>query len=515
MSTARLLRSDRGVALVVVLSVLFALSLIALASVQTSETELSIAGNKTRRTQSLLAAEAGMARTDFVMLTSPQVTSAAALLGVINSDTLLPNASFMVAMDTTLPRRKVICLGKAGDGRAAIQVQYEHCINRRSIWNHAVFSGSGDNGRPVTGPLVAHGPVHLLAGGELFVDGNANGVWNSGESYTDVNHDGQYDPPTSSDSVSWDLSGTAQMLNSSSGMPGKLSSRVPTADVTQFGGESVRTLHAELRVAHGRVRLSGGSEAGQSNVTGGTPALKETLDAVYVEDGFTGSSAAGSVFSDNGVSNGYDFDTPPAMPNLDAPYTDSYGVPYTSYMAYLRANALVISGDLNLRDGQSMPLQASGFGSISVNSSGEVQGDGIIYVEGKIHVLDFGDVHYDGEFTLVSEGDVVIDEDLLSKDGFVTNDVLGIISHGRIVLGTANDQPEVTAALFAQEQIHVQDEDTFIAGAVVSNRFNLIRPCHVYFIPSLVENMPPGMPGTLGQTAKAWRRVPRSWVELD
>ena len=63
-------------------------------------------------------------------------------------------------------------------------------------------------------------------------------------------------------------------------------------------------------------------------------------------------------------------DQTPEMPNLDLPYTDEFGVNYPSYMDYLRANALVISGNLELEYGQPVPLQASGNGSISMDSTG-------------------------------------------------------------------------------------------------------------------------------------------------
>jgi len=509
------LRSRRGAALIIVLSVLLALSLLALASVGTTHTELSITGSSTRRTQSLLAAEAGMARADFVLVSSPGITAAAPLLSAINSDTMLPNASFQVAMDSTLPRRKVISLGRAGDGLAGVQALYEYGINRRNPWNNAVFIGAGDNGRPILGELVVHGPVHLVGAGETFEDDNSNGVWDSGEAFADFNHDGSYDPPVSPDSVAWSLSGTSAVLSHMAGMPGKIAPQMPAPEYVTFGSEALRTLHSELRVAHGQVQLEAGPQAGEANSTGGSPAYKETLDGVYVEDGFTGGSPSGSVHSDNGWANGYDLGSAPEVPSLDAPYTDSYGVEHDSYMEYLRSRSLVLTGDLELRSGVSMPLQSSGFGSISMNSSGQILGSGIIYVEGDIRLLDFGDLEYDGTFTLVSEGDVVIDEDLIPKDAFVTNDVIGILSHGEIRLGGTSDQPEVAAALYAQERIHVLNASTFIAGATVSNQFRADQPTHVYFVPGLAENLPPGLPTPGGLPGRVWRQVPRSWVELE
>ena len=150
-----------------------------------------------------------------------------------------------------------------------------------------------------------------------------------------------------------------------------------------------------------------------------------------------------------------------------------------------------------------------------MNGAGKIVGSGIIYVEGNIRLLDFGDLEYDGSFTLVSEGDVEINEDLVPKDAFVTQDVIGIVSHGEIRLGSASDQPEVAAALFAQERIHVVNSNTFLAGAALSHQFRADSPTHVYFVPGLADHLPPGMPGTDGQPGRVWRQVPRSWVELE
>jgi hypothetical protein len=514
----RLLRNDRGAALVIVLGVLFALSLIALASFEAAESEKTIVGNKAKRTQAFLAAEAGMARADYVLSQNPYQTSADTLTGLINSDTLLPNARFRLAMDSTLPRRKVIALGFAGEAQSGIQVQYEHGRNRRSIWNNALFAGHGNDGRTLSGTLEIHGSVHVLGDGEPFVDANSNGVWDAGESYTDVNHDSSYDAPTDPDSLALDLSsGASYLSNNYAGLHGMFVPRLPALPTASYGGESVATLGAELRVDHGEVALSGGADIGQANSPGGSPAHKETFDATFVSDGYAGDPNA-SVYSDNGHANPYDFaDNPPDMPDLDAQYTDPFGTNYPSYMAYLKANALVVSDSLVLRLGTPIPLMSSGHGSLYMDAAGNIQASGIIYVEGDFKIADGpGDFLYDGRFTIVSEGDMVLDEDLMSKQTFATNDVAGLISHGDIRIGTVtNEDPEFNAAIFAQEEIHVITRTAHVAGAMVSNHVRADYPLQIYEVPALAENLPPGMPGTKGIPPVAWRKVPRSWVELE
>jgi hypothetical protein len=36
----------------------------------------------------------------------------------------------------------------------------------------------------------------------------------------------------------------------------------------------------------------------------------------------------------------------------------------------------------------------------------------------------------------------------------------------------------------------------------------------IFQVPALARNLPPSMPGAADVDAFAWRRVPRSWVEL-
>jgi hypothetical protein len=465
-----------------------------------------------------------MARAEYIFKQNPLLTVCDTLLELMNADTVLGTSYFKMAMDSSLPRRRVIAVGYASEGQSGIQVLYEHGPNRDHIWNNAVFLGHGSRGRGIIGRTEFHGSVHILGSGEPFVDANANGVWDVGEAYQDADHDSTYDQPINSDSLALDLSGSGTyMRNDYSGIIAKFNTRVPGLPWSSFGTESVQSLGTELRVKHGRVKLgdNGGGDAediGQANATGGVPQDKETVDAVYVTDGFSGDSPSDLVYSDNGSNMSYDlFDSPPEMPNLDEPFSDPYGTNYPSYMAYLRANALVLPDSLRFDLGTSMPLVSSGFGSLSVNAFGKITGSGIIYVEGNITVADGpGDFSYDGKFTLVAEGDIILDEDLFSDGTFASDDALGIITPGTVRIGTStNDEPELMVALFAQEEVRIETSRTFIAGTVVSNYLDLNQTLEVYQVPALSLNLPPGMPGSHGKPVTAWRQVPRSWVELE
>jgi hypothetical protein len=292
---------------------------------------------------------------------------------------------------------------------------------------------------------------------------------------------------------------------------------MPPLETLHYGSETIQSLKAELRVQHGQVGIGGAADVGETNVAGGSPSVKETVDGVYVSDGFTGYSASAAVHSDNGYEFGYDMSaSAPEMPDLDAPFTDQYGNAYSSYMAYLESHALVIEDSLRIDLGTAIPLMSSGHGSLSVDPAGNVTGSGIIYVRGNITVADGpGDFRYDGRFTLVAEGDIILDEDLYAKGQFASDDVLGIITPGTIMIGTVtNDEPEITAAIFAQEQVHVLTAEAHLAGSVVSNSMTLDRDTDIYSVPALLDNLPPGMPGTAGVPLMTWRRLPRTWTEL-
>lgn len=508
-------RSEQGAALITVLFVLFALSLIGVMSVKRSDTEVSISGNKTHRTQAFLAAEAGLARADFIMNGNPAQLAADTLALLINADSLLPNAHFRVAMDTSLPRRRVISLGFAENGQAGVQVTYEHRTNPRSIWTNALFAGHGDDGLTIKGKVAVAGSIHVLGDGEPFTDTDGNGIRDAGEAFTDANHDGSYDGPIAPDSAALDMTGTTALTNNYTGIPGILSSRLPPLASTSFGGETVQTIGSELRIRHGRIAISGSAKIGQPNTSGGTPAVKETFDALYVNDGFAGGVPSDAVNSDNGWESSYDLEgNPPVMPNLDLPYVDAMGSSYPSYMAYLKAHALVISGDLNLDASQVLPLQVSGNGSIAMDGAGNLQASGVIYVEGNINMLSGSAILYDGRFTLVSEGDILVDTDFLSSGTFATDDVAGLVTPHRVELGSNAALLSVMAAVFAQERI-TGSRRAEVAGTLVSNHFEANEIPDVFQVPVLADSLPPRLPGTDHLPARTWRIVPRSWVELN
>ena len=497
-------------AMLVVLVVIFALSLIAITSVNTTDDEMSIAGNVTKRAQAFLAAQAGMARADYVLTQNPDLTDPDSLTAIMNSAAVLPNASFVVSMDSSLPIRRVIALGQSNPGTAGIQVLYKHANNPAHIWNNAMFAGHAR----IKGNVGVHGSVHVMGDGERFTDSNGDGDWDPGEPFIDANRDGAYDPPLDSTDAAVDLTGSARLSNTYEDMSWTLYSRLPSLSTVNYGGEMVQTLDAELRAKHGHIDLSGSAKVGQPNAPGGSPAYKETFDAVWVNDGFSGADPDEAVYSDNGYNNSYDLeDLGIEMPNLDLPYTAPDGTNYSSYMAYLKTHSLVISGKLEIEYDEDINYMSNQYGSIYMDDYGNLQISGIVYVKGNIEIKDEGRIKYSGRGTLVSENDVIINDDLYSKNQFATNDVLGVIAYRDILIGTKAANLKLSGAYFAQRKIRIVRQSQ-VTGTLISNYLDMQQVPDIYQVPELLHNLPPGMPGANTVSTYIWRKVPRSWIEL-
>ena len=62
------------------------------------------------------------------------------------------------------------------------------------IWNNAIFAGTGASGQQINGNVNIRGSVHTLGDGEDFIDLLGTGKYFAGDSYTDSNSNGKWDP---------------------------------------------------------------------------------------------------------------------------------------------------------------------------------------------------------------------------------------------------------------------------------------------------------------------------------
>ena len=282
----------------------------------------------------------------------------------------------------------------------------------------------------------------------------------------------------------------------------------------------MESLDATLRVKAGLVGLTGAATAGAADISGNS--YKETLDGVYVTDGYGGDQGASSVYSDNGSAHAYDLGDAVSFPSLSDSYTDPIsGTTYSTYLNYLKANALVISEPAKLNELANI-TPTSNFdyndpkGRIRMDGSGNLTVSGIVYVEGGDLEMEKQGVQktitYSGRGTVVVEGDVEIKVNLLTDTAggklFPTDHVLGIMTPGELEFDAANI--DVMGAFYAETKIEARKQ-TDIAGTLVSNLVDAgTNVPSVYQVPALADNLPTGMINS----SKIWYITTRSWKEI-
>ncbi len=547
----KLTRGEKGSALLLALIIMVMLTFIFIAALTTSITDMDISKNMKERTSSFYISEAGLELGMKVLKNYPNMLNNDSLEALINANPNLGGGSFSVDVTGTAPYKTLTSSGNSQEGATQVRVTVKRKRNPFNIWNNIVFAGVGQSGHVIDGNVSFHGPVHILGEGEPFTDSNGNGnwdpadtytdlngdglwnagepllrdtdadgVWDPAESYTDVNGSGSFDASLTVVDLAYDLSGTARIFNNYSGITSALSTRIPPLDTTTFNGEVVNTLSAELRVKHGQVSISGSASVGTPDVSGNS--VKETMDGAYVNDGYTGTRGATQVYSDNGTNQGYDLEDGLSFPNLSEAFTDPVtGHTYSSFQNYLSSNALVISGNLTLQPGVSYPALSNSYGSISLDNAGNLQISGIVFVTGDINInsgsggLKSTPIVYDGRGTLVSANNINLSTHVLSNGMFPVDDVMGFIAAKDLNIGTGSGDAhlDLMGAFYAQNKI-TNAKQNQIAGALVSNYFSITNVPDLFHVPTLADNLPPGMPGSGTVYTYTYQIVANTWREL-
>ncbi|MCH7944542.1 MAG: hypothetical protein IIC73_00795, partial [Armatimonadetes bacterium] len=409
-----------------------------------------------------------------------------------------------------------------------------HLVKSRdvSIWNNAVFAGTGAAGRAIDGNVDIRGSVHILGEGEPYsdlngngqwddaeaynddnvngvwdpgepwVDTNNDGVWNSAEPYNDTNFNGMYDPPITTTELSGSFGGSAMIGNNYSGMPFELENMVPPPPI--INGQE--TLEAEVRVKHGQISLNGTATVGQDfDPDGGTS--KGQIDGSYVNDGYTGNQGSSSVYSDNGFNQGYDLNNLdisfPFLNGIGAkPYVDENNVIWSTPELYLDTNSMTVPVD-------EIKASTAAFSYTSVNghrldyipagqidpytglavSEPTIHVEGIIKIEGSLKFSKtLGGLRYYGDGTIYATEDIKVSTDLLPAAGliFPTDTVLGLIAAKDMQLATGNGDSQLSmiGAFFAQGTVYSKKQNQ-IAGTFVANFFDMGQNVpNIYQIPA-------------------------------
>ena len=465
------------------------------------------------------------------------------------ADSFTPGATaFVTIQPTGVPGRAwFTSLATYNGKRTSVRVLV--AMKDVSMWNNAIFAGTGMSGKVINGNVEIRGSVHILGEGEYFsdlngngvrddaevfsddngngvwdfgepwVDSNGDGVWNSAEPYNDSNWNGLYDKPIESTELSGEFGGGAHIGNNYFEIPPEIEAMLPPLPVIN-GRE---TLQAVFRGRHGLVGLSGSATIGDLlDPDGGLS--KGKMDGVFVTDGFSGDLGKLSVFSDNGASEPYDLDHLefkfPFITGLGAEeYIDENGIAWDTHGLYLDNNSLTVP--LNRIDADTVAFDYSdGDGNRFRYTPGgpkdPITGlpnppptmliEGIIKIEGSFDFTEtsaagktINEVRYAGRGTLYVTEDVNVHISLLPAAGliFPTDTSLGMIAvHDiNLAMGSGDSHLAMVGAFFAQGTIRSAKQNE-IAGTFVSNYFDLgSNVPSIYQVPELAKGMPPAMPG--------------------
>jgi hypothetical protein len=549
----------RGSALIISVAALFVLFLTGSAVLAISQQSMRRGHFDALRAQALAVAEAGAERALFYLRTqAPDGTTNGSwrtaglteTVGTLGTYTLVvQDGAGDNAGKTVITSTGRVINGSNGEIRRTTRVVAKVTREDISIWNNAIFGGVGQAGRSINGNVAVRGSMHLLGdgepwtdldgdkrwdAGEPYADTNTNGIYDAGEPYTDSDADGHWDaretfedingnavcdPALTVTDLSSEVGGTANVGNNYDIMPSALRNLIPSPPTTSFQGEVVETLNGKLRAKHGYVSISGTASVGSPQALGGSPPRKETMDGTYVSDGFGGNSGTANVYSDNGTSKRYDLgDGLVSFPTLSQP-TVKNGINYTSYMSYLQTSGLNINADLTIQPGTSYgPVYDAKGNYLAVDTNGNIIIRGIVYINGDLRVQSIPGnkvMRYTGRGSLVTTGSMYIGTDIIpAAASFPVNHVMGFISRRRIDLATGggDSQLMLAGAFYAQEAINSAKQNELL-GTFVSSYFSMQNVPRMYQVPSLPDNLPPGMPGS----GRIWIKSVRidSWRETS
>ncbi len=523
-----IISGNRGVAIVAVTMVMVVVALLGGAIISQTNQDTQLSNRALTEKQAVYIAESSKERGYAEIMNDPDFATAGNP-GIINGVNIQGGVYDLMVTELN-PDPKVIRITAngttdSGDTRQIITVA-EVLAENVFVWNNAIFGGDGQVGGVINGNCAIHGSVHLL--GDMVGSG-------------------------SSSIEALDLSGASLIHNNYVGIPAALEALIPGLPTTVFGGETIESLEAKLRVKNGAVGVSGASEIGEANIVGN--GIKETMDGIYIETDdaetrWTGNQVVdgvpnpGTVQSDNGTDALYDLGDAVQMPGLGDPYGG-----YASYGAYFDDNSLHLPDGLVLDDSNSAMLiiqghafppgvtvaisgdafkvtDATGTNTIAYDfGTGVLAIDGMVQVDGNLVVGEKNfDIDYTGKGTIYAagdgsdgSGDIDIHSDLLPATIFPTVDVLGLMAKDDIALadGPGDSQLMMAGAFYAVNDI-VSTKQNEIAGTFVCNNFDMgTNVPKIYQVPSLADNLPPGMIGSdpiwvvTGFDEKSWQ------IEID
>jgi hypothetical protein len=430
------------------------------------------------------------------------------------------NSSMYEVTETWINTNLTKRIESTGTYGSETRTVYKYVYHPQQITG-AIIACSGSQGAgKINGNVRIMGSVYI-SGEEPFVDANENNLYDSGESFNDINGNGEWGPYIASDGKAFgsDITGNSEIGNNYGYMPADLKSRVPSIYDTDIAAD---TLDARLLVKYGKVPTGGSAAIGQ--VENLSDNMKNTMDSVIIPDG--DETPSSDIHTDeylSGEANRSMFDDEIRIPSVKDAYTDhatgafyaSPANPYNSdtlggYEQYLYTvatgtNGVFINGDLTITPKSNFTIgnvTQAGKNGISVDGNGWMKINGLVYVNGKLTFntqQGKGTINYSGRGSIYARGyrnadktdDIVINTHLLTKDSykgaFPTN-ALGLMTRENILF--AGSQNHVMGAFYAGNTISMTKQYE-IAGTVMSTYFDMTDQVpSIYQIPILADNPP-------------------------
>jgi len=509
-----ILKDKKGMALGISLFFLTLLSLLGVAGITTSITDIKIASNNLSNIKALYIAEAGIARAE------------AELINDLNNDQDMANSNFVTSLGTisitpgsgafytvfnnipfaggfytiafkncgTPPGydAKTILVGCTGKGpnSSTLKLRRYLCAENVSVWNNAIFAEGGGN-PPVSGNIIVAGSIHLLG---------------TGLAPMDTAFDNQ----------------TGDSRNSSTGMHATLTGAI--------NGGTTADLKAKFRVKNGRIDMTLGSAIIGSSVNpfqGIYVAKGNDTDGNGVNDNIPGgdnSGAGQNIFAEKGAGSAEAYDlgnTCTGLPPIDVMYMSDNAIDLTSTTENegLVSGALVLDGNTLPPPGHIYDINRSGTSTSGNSCSIIFNGStNVLTVTGivKVKSLTISDnITYttpSGGGTIYVTGPTLIDGNVLpaASASYPSTNVLGVVSAGNITLGSSASQILLTGAYFCSGTIS-SSKQMELAGTLVCRNFNITQQTpKIWQVPSMATNLPPGMPDSI----PVWAFTDSTWQQI-
>ncbi len=486
-------KNENGFVLAFAMMFLAVLGMLGTTALIIKTTDLKIGTNYKTNTQAFYIAEAGLARVEADLkhdLDTDEDLSNSTLEAMSGPIAISPtSASFYTVLDSipfgkgsyTIKFRNIevagggldpkkILVRSTGDvpGPSSASVTLESYLAAENIspWNNAAFADGGGGLVPITGNVIIAGSVHILGTG---LPATAT-VFNNQ---------------------------TGDCLNDNTGMDSTLASKIAAGTSSD--------LNAKFRVKNGRVDMSLGS--------GKIGSASSPFKGIYVTSGADGGGGVNAdiiggdnsgdgqnLYADKGASSpqGYDLGIGVPMPLIDTDWMDN--------------NSLNLNVALELKsksEGGSDISQTDGTNSIYFNSTTR-----LLTINGIIKVLSLtisDDITYSGYGTIYVTGTTLIDGDVLPVGAtFPTTDRLGVVSTGNMTFPWSA-QKLLTGAYYSTQTV-TSSKQTELAGSIVCRSFNITAQVpKIWQVPSLVDNLPPGMPGK----DPVWVFTEKTWKDIS